>query len=181
MLQVQVASCLRTGDDCMGIAAVLPLDAFRGLVFMKQILKYWTSKADATCKPQLAEAAAAATTGILVTERVINAPPEVSAPLIAGISHELKMCRKNADEPELAPYAELTHFLVCAKAYVDTGVRADASGGVQVSDRASTSLPVAAAQVRCFLFLQNATTKSTSLRISPPAIDWSFLEDLTVT
>jgi len=132
----------------MGIAAVLPLSEFRGLASVKQILKHWASKADAACKPRLAAVVAADTTALLVSERVVNAPPEVAAPLMAGLAVDLRACKTHREEADLRPYADVTHLLVCGKAYLDDGVQANESRGVPLSAAPSTSAAPGSSKVR---------------------------------
>lgn len=128
--QVQVGTVLRTGEDCVGVATILPLPLFKDLACVTQIARHWARKVDAGSKDDLAAALADTHTGLLISERVVNAPPQLGAPLMAGLAQELALCRLRKDDAELQVYGKLKQFLVCAKVYEDSGVSAHQSGAV---------------------------------------------------
>lgn len=136
--KVQVSSCLRSGDECIGVAAILPMQHFKALKSMQQALAHWRSKASKDARAALKAAMADEHCGVLLSERVLNAPPQLAPPLMASLQRDLEACKGHSDD-ELHVYGALKHLLLCARAYEDTGVAAHHAGAVTVSDRATAS------------------------------------------
>ena len=144
-------------DNCVGVAAILPLRPFRHLSPLKQLAAHWRKRADASC----AKAVAAALQGrsaVLFSERVHNAPPSVAAPLLAILARDLKACA-TCGEAEVAAHAEWDQLLVCARAYVDVqGQDVRRSGAVPITARGgdkSSADAAAPEQVRRNLLLNS--------------------------
>lgn len=144
-----MGTVLRTGEDCVGLATVLPLHFFDKLACVKQIARHWLSKADEGTKKSLKAALSDAQTGIIISERVVNAPPQLGAPLMAGLAQELALCKQRKDDAELQVYGKLKQFLVCAKVYEDKGVSANQSGAVPLLR--NSQMATADAKVRAAL------------------------------
>lgn len=140
-MQAQVSSVIRCADDCIGVAAVLPLSVFRDKLPVEQVLKFWQKRAKGSKEVQqdLAAALEGSKTAILLSERVLNAPPELAAPLVAGLASEIKALSAEKAAPERV-HARFDLLLHCATAYVDSGAGAHDLGAVPLSTAAVTTV-----------------------------------------
>jgi hypothetical protein len=141
LLQAQVSSVIRCDTDCVGVAALLPLKVFRDSPAVQQILSYWQNRVGTSedVQQQLATAIKSNKTSILISERVLNAPPELAAPLIAGLLQELKDNAADED-PAQQVHGTFSTMLHCATAYVDSGAAANDLGAVPVSQASKQSV-----------------------------------------
>jgi hypothetical protein len=143
---------LRTGDNCIGIAAVMPLAIFRDLPSFQQMAKHWHKHADASCKAKLQEALQGDRAAVLLTERVHNAPSDIAAAVLAILFRELGSCAACGD-PEVTSHADFDCLLVCAKGYEDSGGDLTHGGAVRVSSAAVDGAGVRSPVARCPLHL----------------------------
>jgi hypothetical protein len=136
-----VSSVIRCAEDCIGVAAVLPLSVFRDQLPVQQALKVWKKRLQGSKDRQsdLAVAVESSKTAILVSERVLNSPPELATPLVAGLASEIKALAAEKSAPERV-HAHFDLLLHCATAYVDSGSGAHDLGAVPVSAASSTAV-----------------------------------------
>jgi hypothetical protein len=162
-VQAQISTSLRCGDDCVGLAALLPLSLFSKVPCIQQILTHWRKHADhpdrlesllatSQTQPQTANnSTSTAATGketkarkdtskdctasdvsLFVSERVLNAPPELATPLLAGLVGEMRTCAAS-DDAELQAHGRVGTVVHCALAYLDSGAAPSALGAVPVT------------------------------------------------
>lgn len=140
-MQAQVSSVIKCSGDCIGFGAVLPLSVFADKLPIQQTKEFWKKKVQGTkeTEEQLASALKSSKTAILISERVLNAPPELATPLVAGLAQELKMLAGLKPEVPESKHGQCQLFLHCATAYVDSGERAHDLGAVPVTAASSSS------------------------------------------
>ena len=133
-MQAQVSSVIRCADDCIGVAAVLPLSVFRDKLPSQQAMQFWRKRVQGSKEVQqdLTALLEGSKTAVLVSERVLNAPPELAVPLVAGLASEIKALAAEKTAPERV-HAHFDMLLHCATAYVDSGAGAHDLGAVPVS------------------------------------------------
>jgi BCCIP len=125
---------IRCAGDCIGVAAVLPLSVFRDKLPLQQALQFWKKRLQGSEEVQdkLVAALESSKTAILLSERVLNAPPELAPPLVAGLVSEIKALAAEKTAPERV-HARFDLLLHCATAYVDSGAGAHDLGAVPLS------------------------------------------------
>lgn len=140
-MQAQVSSVIRCAEECIGVAAVLPLHVFRDKLPIQQAMQFWKKRVQGTkdVKKRLVAALEGSKTAVLVSERVLNAPPELAVPLVAGLASEIKALSAEKTAPERV-HAHFDLLLHCATAYVDSGAGAHDLGAVPVSTATETSV-----------------------------------------
>ena len=123
---------MRTGDNCVGIAAVLPLALFQKRPPLQQIAAHWLKHADKGCKERLQKSLSGGRAALLLTERVHNAPSSVAAAVLAILVRDLAAAAGCGDA-EVQAHAAFDEVLVCAKGYADEGSGVAGTGAVSVS------------------------------------------------
>lgn len=126
-----MCTVLRVGEDCVGVAAVLPLRHHaKACPALAQVATYLRERVSRELAPQLDAALASKRTGLLISERVHNAPPPLAAPLLAILLAELQAAAASKDgDAALKPYRKVDQLLVCGKAYEEDAGQALANTG----------------------------------------------------
>jgi hypothetical protein len=94
-----VGTVVRTAEDeaPVGVMSVLNLRTYTALPALAQTLAHLKAKADAATKPALEAALSAAAagkagarTGLVVSERLVNCPPQLCEPLTGSLMDEIQ-------------------------------------------------------------------------------------------
>jgi protein BCP1 len=105
------------GEEAVGLAAVLPLQAHAGLECLAQLrtflLRHCPGAGD---RAELERAWAAPGTALLLSERLLNCPPQLATPLMSGLLAEVAAGGHH--------YAAIERYLVVARAYSDPAAEA---------------------------------------------------------
>lgn len=114
---------------------------FGDKVPVQQALQFWKKRVQGSkyVQEELADALEGSKTAILISERVLNAPPELAPPLVAGLASEVKALAAEKNAPERV-HARFNLLLHCATAYVDSGAGAHDLGAVPVSTASASSV-----------------------------------------
>nr|CAG4641986.1 EOG090X0C3Y [Eurycercus lamellatus] len=103
-------------DGVFGITSVINLSHHKDVECVKEIKKYLMEKSHKKLGPLFQDPVNQV--GLLFNERFINIPPQVSVPLLEGLSNEIEAAKK-----EGKPF-DLSHFILISKLHETT--RSDA-------------------------------------------------------
>ena len=124
-----MGTVVRTAEDeaPVGVMSVLNLRTHAALPALAQTLAYLKAKADAATKPALEAALSAAAagkagsrTGLVVSERLVNCPPQLCEPLTGSLMDEIQWATEDEVSRNLtaSPALDRTNVRVFASAYV---------------------------------------------------------------
>lgn len=111
-------------DDAIGVVAVLNLATHAHLACLGEIKAFLMERSpDDACRARLEAAWAAAGTALVVSERLLNCPPQLAAPLMEGLFEEVAQAGGD--------YAGLQRYILVSRAYVDPLVALAGAAGKQ--------------------------------------------------
>jgi len=96
-------------DEVFGITTVLNLSHHKDVECIKEVIKYITEKTNQKASSLFEDPANEV--GLLINERFINIPPQVSVPLLENLSGEIVEANKNGK-----PF-KFTHLILISKAH----------------------------------------------------------------
>uniref|UniRef100_A0A061R7N2 Protein BCCIP homolog n=1 Tax=Tetraselmis sp. GSL018 TaxID=582737 RepID=A0A061R7N2_9CHLO len=120
--QKTVGTVLKTGEDedPIGVVTALNVGRYSGLKPLQQLFEYLKQKAsEHGLADQYAKAWEAKGTALLVTERLINAPPELGPPLMQALFDEISWATEDEPTQELRDSFSLSRYLIFTRVYVD--------------------------------------------------------------
>ncbi|EFN59420.1 hypothetical protein CHLNCDRAFT_49975 [Chlorella variabilis] len=132
-----VGSVIKCGeeDDPIGVSTVLSLRRHADAKPLRQLHDFLLAAAGDEHRQRLEKAWAAAGTGLVVNERLVNSPPELAEPLQGSLFGEVEEAAQDEElgEDERAAF-KLSQFLMVVRAYTDpqqqqSGAAAGGSGG----------------------------------------------------
>jgi BCCIP len=141
MMPQPLTTVLRVGEDCVGVASILPLtyslDKYHS---MTQVTRFFTRNVAPDVASNLEEALRANDAALLLSERVHNAPPPLAAPLLSVVLEDVRLGQNSTEaDPDLEPYRPISRLLVCAKAYLEgEGEVLASAGAVPVAPQSKT-------------------------------------------
>nr|CAG4643457.1 EOG090X0C3Y [Ilyocryptus agilis] len=107
-----------TVDDVFGITSVLNLSQHKDVECVKDVIKYLVDKSQKKLEGLLQDSSN--NVGLLINERFINIPPQVSLPLLENLSKEIEEAKRSKK-----PF-NFTHFILISKLHESTRKDAEA-------------------------------------------------------
>lgn len=120
--QSSVGTVVKSGEDedPIGVVSPLNLQRYRDLEALQQIGQHLLEHcSDAKRKQQLSTALQDPGTGLLVNERLVNAPPQVAPPLMQALFDEISWAVEDEPTKERQDSFRFTQYLMIASAYRD--------------------------------------------------------------
>mmetsp|Transcript_15350 Transcript_15350/g.18500 ORF Transcript_15350/g.18500 Transcript_15350/m.18500 type:complete len:402 (+) Transcript_15350:127-1332(+) len=126
--QTSVGTIIRTSEDeaAVGLVSCLNLQKHKGSECMKEVLAYMQSKcSNKETKAQLLQAIQAPGTGFMVSERLINCPPQLAAPLTSAIFDEIEWATEDEETEEARKEFKFKQYLTFTRVYRDSSSGAE--------------------------------------------------------
>lgn len=115
---------LRHPGNCWSAGFVSSLQCARGT----QALGNAIAQGSAMLVQWPVQAWAAPGTGLLISERLINCPPQLAPPLQQNLFEEIKAAAEEEDTEELRNFYRFSRFIMVARVYVDPEEQSDSEG-----------------------------------------------------
>lgn len=120
--QSTVGTVLKTAEDedPIGMVTALPLRRYGSLACLNQILDFLTSKCKAkSTREALSKAWDADGTALLLTERLMNTPPQIAPPLMQALFDEVGWATEDEPTQELRDSFKLKQYIIATRVYAD--------------------------------------------------------------
>ncbi|GAB4823115.1 hypothetical protein N2152v2_010161 [Parachlorella kessleri] len=107
-------------DDPIGVCTVFNLKQHSHLKSLVELKSFLLARcSDDRCKDALQKAWSALGTGLVVSERLINCPPQLAPPLQQNLFEEIQAAAREEETQELRESYFFKRYLMVARAYVD--------------------------------------------------------------
>jgi len=121
--QPTVGTVIKTeldAEDPLGVLTVFPLDLYKSSQALKQVLAWIQNKCtDDTIKGKLSKALGGKGVGLIVSERMMNSPPQLATPLLEGLCEEVEWATEDEPTAERRGAFKMGKYIVVARAYRD--------------------------------------------------------------
>mmetsp|Transcript_37406 Transcript_37406/g.105582 ORF Transcript_37406/g.105582 Transcript_37406/m.105582 type:complete len:313 (-) Transcript_37406:158-1096(-) len=130
--QKSVGTLIKTSEDSVdpiGVLTVLSLKQHKDLHSLKQIRDFLHRKCkDSAHKLELTKAWDSDGTGLIVSERLVNVPPQIAPPLIQALFDEIEWATEDEPTQELRESFKFEQYIVLTRVYVDPAAQRPNAG-----------------------------------------------------
>eukprot|EP00241_Pyramimonas_parkeae_P021757 CAMPEP_0114312440 /NCGR_PEP_ID=MMETSP0059-20121206/20436_1 /TAXON_ID=36894 /ORGANISM="Pyramimonas parkeae, Strain CCMP726" /LENGTH=244 /DNA_ID=CAMNT_0001436835 /DNA_START=27 /DNA_END=758 /DNA_ORIENTATION=+ len=128
--QTTVGTVVRTSEDeaPVGVVSVINMHLKRAESYVQQIAAHLLGKcADKAAKAKLEEALKCQKLGLVVSERLVNCPPQLSKPLMSGLFDEIQWATEDEPTEEKRRSFVFDKYLMFTRVCRDAAPAADSS------------------------------------------------------
>ncbi|KAK9816526.1 hypothetical protein WJX72_001568 [[Myrmecia] bisecta] len=132
--QPRVGSVVKTdaGEAPLGVTSVLNLTWHAQLAALAEVKQYLLARCpDPQRSKLLLEAWSAPKTGLVVSERLINCPPELAPPLQQALFDEISWATEDEPSQALRDSFRFEQFILLSRVYADPAPRTDRGGSTK--------------------------------------------------
>ena len=116
-------------DDPIGIASVLPFEGYSSSKFLQEIKSFVLKRCPKSKEADLKAAWVSPTTALLISDRLLNCPPQLAPPLMDSLMKETKEMAKSGNK--------ISQYIFITRAYVDpTATAGPPQGGKKAAKKA---------------------------------------------
>mmetsp|Transcript_24938 Transcript_24938/g.64261 ORF Transcript_24938/g.64261 Transcript_24938/m.64261 type:complete len:301 (-) Transcript_24938:46-948(-) len=130
--QSTVGTVMKTAaeEDPIGMVSALNLRRYSTLACLQQVRAFLAGKCKhKATREALDKAWEAEGTALLLTERLMNTPPQIAPPLMQAIFDEIEWATEDEPTQELRDSYKLKQYIVATRVYVDPEAPAPSEGG----------------------------------------------------
>lgn len=98
-------------EDPIGIASVLPLEGYSSTKFLAEVKAFVLKHCPKSKAPELTAALASPTAALLISDRLLNCPPQLGPPLLDSLMEETKEMTKSG--------TKISQYIFLTRAYAD--------------------------------------------------------------
>ncbi|DBA84963.1 TPA: hypothetical protein ACH3X2_005704 [Trebouxia sp. C0005] len=119
--QKTVGTVVKTTDsvDPIALLTVLPLRRYTSLTCLKEIKTYVGAKCNSKTQQSFQQAWDDAHTGLLLSERLVNCPPQLAPPLNQALFDEITWAQEDEPTQELRDSFKLKQYILVSRVFTD--------------------------------------------------------------